>query len=178
MKLHKYQTIINKTAVYPYEVKDFGVAYTFLGLVGEYSELIAALTKYSYYKQDKKLLLKEIGDVYWYVAAICNELDIDIEEVITLNPRYIQYSLDEIKDYLIRELAIVTGMAENIKKFYRDNKKIDVSLFCHNLYEMGLLLAELSVKLDSSVEEVLKMNYDKLIKRKKNNTIKGDGDDR
>lgn len=57
-----------------------------LGLVGEAGEFAEKIKKYvrdgTY---DRDLWLKELGDVVFYVAALANYLDSDLQEVMDLN---------------------------------------------------------------------------------------------
>tara|TARA_Y100000389_G_C17379800_1_gene473697 strand:- start:259 stop:582 length:324 start_codon:yes stop_codon:yes gene_type:complete len=50
----------------------------FAPLRGDQKNLVVKLDR-------KKALKEELGDVLWYVAAICNELDTDLNEILELN---------------------------------------------------------------------------------------------
>lgn len=92
MDLEKYQTIIEKTAIYPKEV---GLAYCALGLTGEAGEVAEKIKKlyrdHGYQAGDvlsddqKNLLKKELGDVVWYVTALANEIELSLEEILKAN---------------------------------------------------------------------------------------------
>lgn len=83
-----YQKDCLKTAVYP---KEYKVIYTTLGLTGEAGEVSDKVKKI--YRDNngvissekKKEIAKEIGDVLYYIAALCSDLDISMETVAQMN---------------------------------------------------------------------------------------------
>lgn len=58
-----------------------------MGLNGEAGEVVDLLKKYIFHghKFVKEDLVKELGDVLWYVALICDSLGIPMEEVMEKN---------------------------------------------------------------------------------------------
>lgn len=62
-----------------------------LGLVGEAGELAELVKKGILHRHgvDKTELRKELGDVLWYLAAICTQFDIPLSEVMEHNIRKI-----------------------------------------------------------------------------------------
>lgn len=105
--LDQYQNIATKSAIYPGKETPLGLAYVALkmnGEAGEFAEhvgkamrddgLISSLGEPSYdgqfllntveYKKieenRRELLIKEIGDVLWYLSAACNELGIYLSD--------------------------------------------------------------------------------------------------
>lgn len=58
-----------------------------LGLAGEVGELVDMVKKYSYHGHELEFTeaVKELGDVYWYLHNIMNELNIDHEKVMEKN---------------------------------------------------------------------------------------------
>lgn len=73
----EYQNLAKTTAIYP---KERGLEYVVLGLVGEAGELANKVKKVirddgGVLSEDKrKDLLKEAGDVTWYLASLFTEL--------------------------------------------------------------------------------------------------------
>ena len=65
--------------------------YPVLGLVGEAGEVAEKIKKLYRDKGGKidseamNLIAKELGDVCWYVAEICTQMDISLDGVIGLN---------------------------------------------------------------------------------------------
>lgn len=58
-----------------------------LGLAGEAGEVIEVIKKHLYHGKDldRDALTKELGDVLWYVAAICSQVGISMEDVAEHN---------------------------------------------------------------------------------------------
>jgi NTP pyrophosphatase (non-canonical NTP hydrolase) len=58
-----------------------------LGLVGESGEVVDLIKKHVYHGHplDSDKLLKELGDVLWYVAALATALDVELSEVAAKN---------------------------------------------------------------------------------------------
>ena len=88
LTLNEYQKKASETALYP---KEHGVTYTVLGLNGEAGEIA---DKYKKVIRDqggeltsemKDSLMKELGDVLWYVAMCANELGYDLDAVASKN---------------------------------------------------------------------------------------------
>ena len=93
-----YQSKAISTAVYPSGGIQ-GIAYTALGLNGEAGEVAERIKKIvrddnagkSREALDKAIdvrrddIVKEMGDVLWYLAAMCHELGVTLEEVANAN---------------------------------------------------------------------------------------------
>jgi NTP pyrophosphatase (non-canonical NTP hydrolase) len=60
-----------------------------IGLAGEAGEVADAIKKAVCHQHgvDRDLLIKELGDVLWYVAALCTKLDVTMSEVMDRNIR-------------------------------------------------------------------------------------------
>jgi NTP pyrophosphatase (non-canonical NTP hydrolase) len=58
-----------------------------LGLAGEAGEVVDMLKKHWGHKKplDRDALRKELGDVLWYVAALAEQFDMDLENVAECN---------------------------------------------------------------------------------------------
>lgn len=58
-----------------------------LGLVGESGEVADKVKKHLYHghELDKESLKKELGDVLWYVSALCSLCEFDLGDVMALN---------------------------------------------------------------------------------------------
>lgn len=89
MKLDDYQKRALKTAIYPEIGKN--LIYPTLGFVGEAGELADKVKKI--FRDDggnmrpevREAIVNEIGDVLWYMAALCNELSVNMSEVAEKN---------------------------------------------------------------------------------------------
>ncbi len=58
-----------------------------MGLCGEAGEAIDLVKKHLFHGHELKReeLIKELGDVAWYLAESCTALGVELEEVLTLN---------------------------------------------------------------------------------------------
>jgi NTP pyrophosphatase (non-canonical NTP hydrolase) len=89
MDFNEYQTRARGTAIYP--GKGSSCTYPTLGLCGEAGEVAEKVKKvirdygglFSVEKVEEISL--ELGDVLWYIANICCELGLSLEEVAQLN---------------------------------------------------------------------------------------------
>lgn len=89
MKFSEYQELARRTAIYPN--LGHNVDYPTLGLCNEAGE-VAGQIKKLHRDDGGKLtperlvkLKKELGDVLWYMAALCSELDLSLEAVAVAN---------------------------------------------------------------------------------------------
>lgn len=108
----RYQKIATKSAIYPGRDTSTGLMYTALKLNGEAGELAEHVGKamrddsFGSYKAGceipltdarRDLIIKELGDVLWYVSAICNELQISLPTVALLNLEKLKSRTDRQK---------------------------------------------------------------------------------
>jgi NTP pyrophosphatase (non-canonical NTP hydrolase) len=90
MQMTEYQIQATATAVYPGQGTIMGLAYVGLGL-GEAGEVQGKIKKLlrddnGAISDEKRLAIAaELGDLLWYVAQACNELDIRLHDVARLN---------------------------------------------------------------------------------------------
>ena len=70
---------------------DHAIVYPTLGLTNEAGEVAGKVKKIfrdrngQISPEDRQALLGELGDVLWYLAQICTELDLTLEEVAAYN---------------------------------------------------------------------------------------------
>jgi NTP pyrophosphatase (non-canonical NTP hydrolase) len=89
MNFDQYQEEARKTAIYPNVGNNF--IYPTLGLCGESGEVAEKIKKVirdnNGILTDTKTeeIAKELGDVLWYIANICEELNIRMDKVALLN---------------------------------------------------------------------------------------------
>jgi NTP pyrophosphatase (non-canonical NTP hydrolase) len=90
----EYEKAAVSTAGYPLIGEN--LVYPALGLAGESGEAADKVKKWwrnsgifpslnTLTPEQKTELIKEVGDVLWYIAAIANELNIPLEEIATAN---------------------------------------------------------------------------------------------
>lgn len=88
MTLNEYQFEANTTAIYP---ESAALTYPTLGLAGEAGEICNKVKKIirddgGVLSDDKKkMLIDELGDVLWYVAAIAKDLRVSLDNVARSN---------------------------------------------------------------------------------------------
>lgn len=83
MNLNDYRFWTRETAIYP---RDKAVEYLSLGLVSEAGEVAGKVKKLIRDGTiDKESLKAEVGDVFWYLARICDEMGWNPYEVILYN---------------------------------------------------------------------------------------------
>jgi|TARA_R110000824_G_scaffold79775_6_gene200919 NTP pyrophosphatase (non-canonical NTP hydrolase) len=87
MDFNEYQNATRKTAIYP---ADQGLIYTTLGLTGEAGEVAEKVKKMI--RDDIELddkyrgkIVRELGDVLWYVSNLAHELGVSLDTVAKAN---------------------------------------------------------------------------------------------
>lgn len=104
MTFNEYQKLANKTNLTPGDegvVLSIGFMDKVLGLVGESGEFADKVKKIlrddnaEMSKEKRQLLIKELGDVLWYIALLAKHLDVSMEEVAKLN-------IDKLKSRHVR----------------------------------------------------------------------------
>jgi len=89
MDFNEYQKQAWKTAMYPN--KGNNIIYPTLGLGGESGEVLEKIKKImrdnnmNISNEKKEELMKEIGDVLWYIAALTTELKLNLNEIAEKN---------------------------------------------------------------------------------------------
>ena len=107
MNFENYQETIKVTAVYPENVK---VLYPALGLAGETGEVCEKIKKVYrdkdgvFSEETTNELKKEIGDVLWYIQALCNDLGLNMQDVAQAN-------VDKLMDRMNRN--VIHGNGDN-----------------------------------------------------------------
>lgn len=91
MNLNEYQQLANRTLIPKpdFQITDEQVmiVWNAIGLAGESGEVEDLIKKGIFHQQglDKDKLVKELGDVMWYIAGLCACLDVTLEQVATAN---------------------------------------------------------------------------------------------
>ncbi|MCI7222646.1 MAG: nucleoside triphosphate pyrophosphohydrolase family protein [Erysipelotrichaceae bacterium] len=86
MEINEYQRLAMKTNNNQLSL-EMMLVNSALGLAGETGEVVDLIKKHYFHghQLDKQLLIKELGDVCWYVAQCCQAIDIDMETVMKQN---------------------------------------------------------------------------------------------
>ena len=99
MTLNEYQQHALETAIYPEESR---IIYPTLGLTGESGEVADKVKKVirdagnKFTEEKKREIMKEIGDVLWYCAALSHDLGFDLETVAQTN-------VDKLHSRMVRD---------------------------------------------------------------------------
>lgn len=169
-----YILIIYQTSVYPKSTDHFDNAYALMGFMDEYEEF--ALVRDSHNGGTFNNLYLEAGDVFWYGGLLCLINGISLENIFNEIKRMADSNVDT------SDLDIPKGIFGAFKKYYRDNKPINISelegFILYWLYSIVELLQLIDPQYDvpTIIDRVVTLNAEKLTKRLKNNTIHGDGD--
>lgn len=86
MTIHEYQTLAMKTLNPALSKKDVLINGV-MGLCGESGEAIDIVKKHlaQGHSLDREKLIKELGDVAWYLAETAYALDVSLEDVLFQN---------------------------------------------------------------------------------------------
>lgn len=94
MDMNDYQTMAAHTAQYPHAGQGDIVALSYLGLgLGEAGEVQGKIKKIlrddngEIRDEHRVAILKELGDLLWYVAMVADELDVSLNRVAEHNLR-------------------------------------------------------------------------------------------
>lgn len=94
MEFKEYQSEAAKTAKYP--DRGNSLIYPTLGLVGEAGEVAEKVKRVLrddggvVSKERLEEIVLELGDVLWYVSAICDELNLELNEIAQINLNKLQ----------------------------------------------------------------------------------------
>ena len=85
MTINEYQKLAMTTLNPELDKKDILINGV-MGLCGESGEVIDIVKKHlaQGHELDKEKIIKELGDVAWYMAEIATVLEVDLEEVLIL----------------------------------------------------------------------------------------------
>lgn len=118
MNTKDYQEFVSTTsgAFASLTVEQGRIAAAALGLVGEAGETSEVIKKYLFHGHDlpKEKIEKELGDVLWYVAELCNALDITLENVMEQNVEKLskRYGSEWSSQKSIDRVDVVEGQTE------------------------------------------------------------------
>ncbi len=162
------------------------------GLAGEIGELLDKLTDTDVFV-DKDSIVKEMGDVLWYIVNIAADVEVNFNDValsISLKPQVGDFTelgaqmkqSNDLRPALVK-LPIYSGRINEIaKKIIRDNDgtfRIDQRLVvAETLAELLICLFKIGSSWCINLDDVAQVNIDKLSSRKERGVIQGSGDNR
>lgn len=101
---------------YSFTDEESKIIWCAMGLAGEAGEASEVIKKGIFHQHglDRQKLLEELGDCLWYIAALCNRLNVPIEAVM-------QRNLDKLR------LRYPNGFTPEDSK-----RRVDVDLYSHD----------------------------------------------
>jgi NTP pyrophosphatase (non-canonical NTP hydrolase) len=179
---NEYQQGALTTAIYPLKRE---LEYTVLGLCSEVGEVGVAYAAgkdgWGYTQAQTETLLKEIGDVYWYVAAVADALNVPLQHI------WDSYTVGvpALGSRGLTVLAIGGASADIagiLKKAIRDNDGFLADAGAEEIQKrLGAILIQLANlvhQFGSTPEAVTAKNLNKLADRKSRGVLQGSGDNR
>lgn len=133
-------------------------------------------------------VVRELGDVLWYVAAAAEDLGLDLAAVAGVET-WDEFQDDDrllsdtpgsaIEDCALALVVVVGRFAEqHAKKPWRDGSPIDLRAAKECLRGVMVALAMLADEYGQTLRQVAQQNVDKLVDRRRRGTLKGSGDSR
>lgn len=204
-----YQLEALKTAQCP--VIGHPIIYSILGIFGEMGEVLEKIQHcinnnmsgvWNYPSRGE--IIKEVGDVLWYVAVAAHELDMKLSAVVGMekgDDDMTTFSMmaavtdkcessydatiltsDDLGKKLTQLLIYQGILAERVKKVFRDGDwKFEGERKEQIVYMLGYVvewIARLCNVIHLDMATIAKGNIDKLIDRRERNVIQGEGDNR
>ena len=86
MKIEQYEELHSESML-----REFDLSYLALGVTEEAGEVAGKVKKLirdhngQLSDEYRRCIMKEMGDVFWYLAAMCKKLDTSISEVLHMN---------------------------------------------------------------------------------------------
>lgn len=209
MNLTEYQHKAIHTKIYPL---NHAYSYPILGLNGEIGEAVEKILKYkksgeimfdnsTYSFVIKETvesdLIKEIGDVFWYLACLCDEYDKKFGDVVNFDLAKFTFQVDptrpeELDTLLFVLLLEADKMSELTKKILRDelpqnsggneisfepSEEKTNKIFNH-FSVIFVAVTTIIVWFNFDLVNILETNVSKLAKRKEEGKLTGSGDNR
>eukprot|EP00092_Neocalanus_flemingeri_P000143 GFUD01000150.1.p1 GENE.GFUD01000150.1~~GFUD01000150.1.p1 ORF type:complete len:175 (+),score=64.29 GFUD01000150.1:57-581(+) len=151
-------------------LQKFSPLYFTVGLVEEVAELTEELDRFSKGQEnDNDLVVSEVGDVCWYLYALCNSLD-DISPVLSSScPPDIPQT-----DISVTLLSACGKLCGSIKKWSRGDQSWD--LFKPRIQRgVSDLLKLVEMISPVPLEVAMEKNIEKIKGRRARGVVKGDG---
>jgi len=217
MKLNDYQREASGTAIYPGRMSPHGMMYCALKMNGESSELLdhvydaVTIEKFKPgevgLRPDRlHLIVKEVGDVAWYLAAMADELQTSLHAIYGGEPILVEDGAGTLALNAMKLDSFVGQIAEQLGKAMRDDgygMEFDYkpgalrvgekgngkfasdsltdqrrAVIIENMHGAMNSLVLICGELDTSLQLALEINIKKLAARKAKGTLSGSGDNR
>ena len=169
MNLNEYQQLAGRTLLDEADQLPTSLEYMLmwngLGLAGEAGEIAELFCQHT--PIDLTLLRKELGDVLWYVAAICSKLGITMQTAWQADPLQ---SIDPRTAPARRALFLVASAAsvvDSLKKQICHRHGLNVATLIPQLGTVISAVDALCSAYDLSIASVMETNIEKLQQRYK-----------
>ncbi len=180
MKISEYQYSARLTAVYPPNQN-----YPAFGLGGEWGELGEKLLDAAVLNLEGAAeIVKEAGDVLWYVANLCSDLDVEMESLAEAGPDadFSKFVDSNAVEPYLAGCGRVGKVLESVKKAIRDDGGVITPVRKATIVEaLTQLMRHLVGVLDcfnASLNLVAERNIAKLRDRQQRGVLQGEGDNR
>ena len=179
--MHNFKEYIDQaklTAIYPKETADL---YLLNGIVSELGEVAGVLKKYirdGFSTEELKQKLKaEVGDCFWYLALICD----DLYPLFPPEKFYIPCNFMVVKEqFSLNDLSLglrtIFQALEATSKLYKGRQEEHISDTYRTLIELFVILKNLCNLFNIQVGDILDLNIAKLKSRQERQKLNGDGD--
>lgn len=176
MRLKDYTEKARLTAIYP---KERGREYVIFGLIDELGEVSEKLDL----ERPDDEIIKELGDVMWYVASTIEEFG--FQEVFELFEQ--SRKMNVTKNNAEKEMGKIAlqhgaKLAGRMKKIMRDDdqlytkEKVDeIYLILRSILKAVIIIVN---KMGLNFTDIFQRNIDKLYDRQERGMLQGDGDNR
>lgn len=177
--ISNYEQFVEKTWVLPgdHYNETESLAVCSMGLVGETGELLEKLEDFLFSASEKNrdLVVKELGDCFYYLVKVSNMSEVDLNALISKIPLVFPAQDEERCAFsLMKSVAL---SCEVLKKKIRKDPSFD---FTHRLEQslkpVLMNYFDLLYQLDISIKEVVDENIEKVSSRFSRGLIKGSGD--
>lgn len=164
MNFEEYQKKIEEFVVYP---RDQWAGYLSVKLMGECGELANIVGKEirngDFYPA---MIEDEAGDILWYLARICSEVEINFQTAYTvskLTKKHIGSFRGKLRE-IIRKSADLDNLLEIGGNYYEI-----IYVYVPDIFHW---LLEIMSEYDLDCDEVMRLNIEKLNNRKQNHELK------
>jgi len=169
----KYEEISSGSAIYPGQGSINGLAYVALKLTGEVAELAEAAMADD--------VVKEAGDVLWYLGAMHRELEVVVRPETELDVICAEYGAPPVNPDVINLIA-AGKIGELVGKAMRDDKgelsANSRALIINHMSAIFVGVAQYLNIVQVSMTDAMLVNLEKLRDRAMRGTLHGSGDDR
>ncbi len=175
----KYQEQARSTAIYPRQENN--LLYPTLGLMGEIGEVSNKLKKNIRDNNYSTGLPDEIGDVCWYMANFCCELQINLSDLFEDLGNYNQAKENNIYEEMLAiqvSLGIISGNVLSLINSECGSMRSTKDNIFANLHNIVIGLNNMCNFLNLDLKDIAKNNIEKLLDRKQRDVLRGSGDNR